>query len=169
MFFYFGYVRIRFSFDLFSGEFNLIMARKGRYFCEWLRGCFHIGKRFVVFDLFNCNRLLLHQLGGLLLLLFLLLNSSKVLFKFDDPRGSRFWCCWLYCRWGGDRRCRCFDWIKNYLVSFASVRYTTIFFQVSSHKLYSLSRFARRVVRVLFSSYLFEHAAIGGVLITNIR
>src|SRR6266498_4674293 len=36
-FFYFGYVRFCFSFDLFSGEFNLIMAREGRYFCEWLR------------------------------------------------------------------------------------------------------------------------------------
>src|SRR6266511_3042545 len=80
-FFYFGYVRIRFSFNLFSGEFNLIMARKGWYFYEWLRSSFCIGKRFVIFDLFNRNCLLLRQLGGLLLL-FLLLNSGKVLFKF---------------------------------------------------------------------------------------
>src|SRR6266540_4177806 len=70
-FFYFGYVRIRFSFDLFSGEFNLIMAREGRYFCKWLWSSFHVGKRFIIFDLFNRNCLLLHQLGGLLLLSFL--------------------------------------------------------------------------------------------------
>src|SRR6266542_6742798 len=64
-FFYFGYVQIRFSFELFSGEFNLIMAREGRYFCKWLWSSFRIGKRFIIFDLFNRNCLLLHQLGGL--------------------------------------------------------------------------------------------------------
>src|SRR6266511_1720967 len=106
------------------------MARKGRYFYKWLRSSFRIGKRFIVFDLFDCDCLLLRQLGDLLLL-FLLLNGGKVLFKFDDPRGSCLCCCWLWCRWGGDRRGGCFDWIKNYLVSFASVHYTTIFFQVS--------------------------------------
>src|SRR6266508_3294559 len=127
-FFYFGYVRIHFSFDLFSGEFNLIMARKGRYFYEWLRSSFHIGKRFIAFNLFNRN-FLLRQLGGLLLLLFLLLNGGKVLFEFDDPHGSRLYCCcWLWCRWGDDRRGGCFDWIENYLVSFASVHYMAVFF-----------------------------------------
>src|SRR6266498_796112 len=44
-FFYFGYVRIRFSFDLFSGKFNLIMAREGRYLCEGLQSSFRIRKR----------------------------------------------------------------------------------------------------------------------------
>src|SRR6266511_4292815 len=127
-FFYFGYVRIRFTFDLFSGEFNLIMAREGRYFCEWLRGSFCIGKRFVIFDLFYRNCLLLRQLGGLLLLLFLLLKIGKVLFKFDDPCGSRLCCCWCGCSWGDDRRGGCFDWIENYLVSFASIRYSVAIF-----------------------------------------
>src|SRR6266498_2870165 len=88
-FFYFGYVRICFSFDLFSGEFNLIVARKGWYFCEWLRSSFCIGKRFVVFDLFDRNCLLLRQLGSLLLLSFLSFYLNKILFKFDDPSGSR--------------------------------------------------------------------------------
>src|SRR6266545_4801466 len=134
------------------------MARKGQCFCEWLRSSFCIGKRFVVFDLFDRNCLLLRQLGSLLLLLFLLLDGGKVLFKFDDPCGSRLCCCcWCRCRWGDDRRCGCFDWIERYLMSFASVcNSVTIFFKMSLHELYSLSRFARRVVWVLLSSYLFE-------------
>src|SRR6266508_254853 len=91
-FFYFGYVRIHFSFNLFSGEFNLIMARKGRYVCKWLPSSFHIGKRLIVFDLFNRNCLLLHQLGGLLLLLFLSCYVGKILFKFNDPSRLRLCC-----------------------------------------------------------------------------
>src|SRR6266542_6910702 len=78
-FFYFGYVRIHFSFDLFSGEFNLIMAREGRYFCKWLRSSFCIGKRLVIFNLFNRNCfLLLRQLGSLLLLSFLSCYIDKI-------------------------------------------------------------------------------------------
>src|SRR6266511_578379 len=96
-FFYFGYVRIRFSFNLFSGEFNLIVDREGQYFCKWLRSSFRVGKRFVIFDLFNRNRLLLlRQLGGLLLLSFLFFYFDKILFKFHDPSGSRLYCCWWW-------------------------------------------------------------------------
>src|SRR6266511_5135013 len=89
-FFYFGYIRIHFSFNLFSREFNLIVARKGQYFCEWLQSSFCIGKRFIIFNHFNCNCVLLRQLGSLLLLSSLSFYFDKILFKFNDPSRSRF-------------------------------------------------------------------------------
>ena len=162
-FFYFRYVQIHLSFDLFSREFNFIMARKGRCFCKWLQSSFHIGKRFIIFDLFYCNFLLLCQLGSLLLLSFLSFYFNKILLKFNDPSGSHLCLyCWWWWWWGSDRgsslarRGRCFDWVENHFMPLTLDSNTTaVTTKVLLHILDSSVSFMSCVVRVLVSSYFF--------------
>src|SRR6266540_3613541 len=88
--FIFFNVGVHLVFYLFSREIDLIMTRKGRFFCKWLQSSFHVGKSVIVFDFFYCYMLLLHQLGGLLLLSFLSFYLDKISFKLDDPCRAHF-------------------------------------------------------------------------------